>query len=84
MAVPWILMASYLYYHRDETLIPDTLYDAFTTTVRSSWDSITHPHRDLLTPIREHHMSSLFDVRLEDYPTICRSAACRLACIPFQ
>jgi hypothetical protein len=83
-AVAWVLMASYLYYHRDESLLSDHMYDRLTSLVREQWDRIRHPHRDILAPLRESQSSTLFDLHVTDYPAMARSAACRLLGIPEQ
>lgn len=74
-AVPWALMASFLYYHRDATILSDEAYDWLTVVVREDFDFITHRHRDLLAPLRENSTSSLYQLRERDYPQVTRSAA---------
>jgi hypothetical protein len=81
-AVPWVLMAAFLYYHRDTTILSDECYDRLTEVVREDFDFIRHPHRDRLASLRGQRTSSLFDLREEDYPLMARSAACRLAGLP--
>lgn len=81
-AVAWVLMASYLYYIRDESLLSDYDYDRLTRMVVDRWSEVHHPHRHLVGGLRANASSTLFDVREDQYPAICRSAACRLARIP--
>lgn len=81
-AVPWVLMASFLYYHRDVGLLSDGCYDELATIVREDFEFIRHPHVHLLAPLRDQSTSSLYALREEDYPLIARSAACRLVGLP--
>ena len=76
MSVPWILMASYTYYHEDKHLISDELYDKLFNMIKSN-DKITHFHRYI---IEDYHMiiGSLFDIKKEDYPTRIIGAALAL------
>lgn len=84
MAVPWVLMASYLYYHRDTTILTDQQFDGLTKLVRAKWSEITHFHKDLLACLLEQDHSSLHHIPEAAYPQRCRSAACRLAEIPMR
>jgi hypothetical protein len=81
-AVPWVLMASFLYYHRDVTILSDECYDALAKIVAEDFPFITHPHRDRLASLVGAGTSSLYDLKEEDYPLMARSAACRLAGLP--
>lgn len=81
-AVPWVLMASYLYYCRDETILTDGCYDWLAEVVREDFDFIRHPHKHLLASLKDQRTSSLYSLKEEDYPLIARSAACRLAKLP--
>jgi hypothetical protein len=83
-AVPWVLMAAYLYYHRDTTILSDECYDWLTSIVREDFDFIRHPHKHLLASLKDSRTSSLFDIKEGDYPTMARHAASRLAKIPFR
>ncbi len=83
-AVPWVLMAAYLYYHRDTTILSDECYDWLTSIVREDFDFIQHPHKHLLASLKDSRTSSLFDIKEGDYPTMARHAASRLAKIPFR
>jgi sigma54-dependent transcription regulator len=84
MAVPWVLMSAYLYYHRDDNILTDGAYDDLTKRLRAGWGDVTHRHKALLDGLMTQASSSLFDLKLEDYPSICRSAASSLAGIPFR
>ena len=79
LTVPWYLMTSYLYYHEDESLISDGLYDAMCKLMLDRWDEITHPHKHLI------HKDALaagsgFDIPKDAYPEIAKGAAIRLLC----
>ena len=71
--VSWWLMAGYMYYvhgHADHLGRP-VRRDA--KVMVTSWDEITHQHKRLITP--EHLKSgSLYDLKPEDYPIMCRPA----------
>jgi hypothetical protein len=67
-------MASYLYYMRYNSIINDHEFDAIAVRLRDNWDSVTHPHKTLVS-IGNLRAGSLFDFALEDYPLIVRGAA---------
>lgn len=74
--VPWILIASYLYYHTDRVIISDACFDSLMNTKLKLFDESdkTHPHRKLITD--EHlEIGSLFNVKKEDYPSIVKCSA---------
>jgi hypothetical protein len=48
MLIPWYLMASYLYYHKDESLLSDPVFDQIAKRIMEEWDQITHWHRDVV------------------------------------
>lgn len=50
MAVPWYLMASYAYYHLDENIIDDALYDQLCLLLLEEWDTIVHVHKIYIDP----------------------------------
>lgn len=78
-AVPWVLMASFLYYHRDTTILSDGVYDQLTRAVVDNYAVLTHQHRVYLSRLAYGANTSLFDIPEKEYPAICRSAAMRLA-----
>ena len=53
--VSWWLMAGYMYYVHDKPIISDGLFDEMAQTMISTWDTITHPHKRLITP---EHLST--------------------------
>lgn len=76
MAVPWWLMASYLYYCKDKSLLSDAMFDELGETLATRWGDIEHRHKTLIDPSLT---KSGFYLKPDDYPLICRSAAERLA-----
>jgi hypothetical protein len=75
MAIPWVLMAAFLYYHRDETIISDGLYDHLAGLVKARWEHLEHPHKHLLSGMRGEKHYSLFHMREQDYPLRTRGGA---------
>lgn len=54
--ITWWLMASYLYYHKDTSILSDGRYDALCNQLHSDWEKVDHRHkyainRDLLTAL---------------------------------
>lgn len=43
--VPWYLMASYLYYHRDTSLLSDAFYDRICFELDTNFTQIKHWHK---------------------------------------
>ena len=73
-------MASYAYYHRDETLLRDETFDQLCKRLGDEWDNITHPHRDVVR--REELSAGTCFLSADEVPWVARSAACRLLGIP--
>jgi len=74
LIVPWFLMASYLYYHKNLSLFSDEYYDELSKELLSRWDQVEHRHKHLIT--KENLIAgSLYTLKEEDYPEICKSAA---------
>lgn len=81
MLVPWYLMASYLYYHRDESLLLDTTFDVICRRLLTEWDAIKHHH---LCNIHTKELSAgTCFLKESEFPTITKAAACDLVGIPF-
>lgn len=76
-AVAWWLMSSFLYYHQDESIISDGMYEELAAFLLEHWETIRHPHRHL---IRKEDLTagSAFHLTVDQYPSIARSAALRL------
>lgn len=76
MLVPWFLMASYLYYIEDVSILSDTLYDRLCNMLDQQWDSIEHFHKHL---VPRADLSAGTGFAITDYPERVRGAALRLA-----
>lgn len=74
MLVPWILMASYLYYHRDTQLLTDAVFDILCTTLQGQYDCVNHIHKYLITR-SDLQVVSLFKLEEGQYPRSCVGAA---------
>ena len=72
--VPWWLMASYLYYVHDLSMLSDGLYDELAKDMLKRWDDIKHPHKRLITK-DALQAGSLYTLKEEDYPLMTRCAA---------
>lgn len=81
--VPWFLMASYLYYCRDVSLLSDALYDRLAKAMLGSWGLIKHQHKFMLTE-QDLEAGSLYHLSAADYPSMVKSSACRLAGVPYK
>lgn len=75
--VPWLLMASYMYYEHDESILSDGLFDSMCQTLLAKWDMIEHMHKHLITK-GMLEAGSLHTIRTQDYPNSVKGAACRL------
>lgn len=68
------LMASYAYYIRYQSLMPDQEFDKLALDLKECWDDFEHMHKHLVT-IEDLNAGSLFAMREEDYPLMVRGAA---------
>lgn len=77
-AIPWFLMASYLYYIHDVSLLSDALYDQMAKAILEAWDELEHDHKHL---IRKSDLTagSLYRLKATDYPNRTKAAAVTLA-----
>lgn len=73
MLVVWYLMASYLYYHRDESLLRDETYDRICKELLEKWGGITHYHRDFIR--KEDLPAGTCFLRLGSFPSIVKASA---------
>lgn len=78
LIVPWFLMASYLYYHTNQSLLSDEYYDKLSKELLSRWDQVEHRHKYLITK-DDLIAGSLFTLKEENYPEMCKGAALVLA-----
>ena len=85
LGVSWVLMAAYLYYCRDTTILSDACYDYLVNKLRASRTELVHPHTYILpADFWDAGNSSLFILRPIDYPARVRSAACSLAKLRYE
>ena len=59
LAARRIVMASYLYYRRDKSIITDADFDAYCKLVADNWDK--------LKPLRQWQLGSAEDIRASGY-----------------
>lgn len=78
VSVPWVLMASYLYYHEDKTILSDVVYDSVIKDIVEHWDEIDHCHKRFLDFESLKSSSTMFQMKSCEYPLITISTAHRL------
>ncbi len=76
MLVPWYLMASYLYYCCDRSLLSDACYDELCRRLALRWRGIKHPHKSHVNYADLAAGTCLKSY--EEYPGIVRGAATAL------
>lgn len=74
LCLQWYLMASYLYYVQDKTLMPDSLYDVLARRLLREYESLEHRHKYLVNK-EDLEAGTLFGLHELDYPKQVRSAA---------
>lgn len=75
VGIPWLLMAAYLYYVCDVSILSDTFYDQLEIRIERDYKSIRHPHKKFVPKDR----GLLFKKTEDEYPLMTRHAAHRLA-----
>jgi len=45
MTVPWYLMSAYAYYHMDDPILSDTIFDKLGQMMIKAWPDIKHIHK---------------------------------------
>lgn len=75
--IQWILMCSYIYYHKNDILISDEEYNKLHNLLKKNWDVLEHRHKNL---IKKESLKddSLFYLSKIDYPQIIQHSALRL------
>jgi len=68
------LMASYLYYIRFQSVIPDHEYDHLARFLLEHWDAVEHQHKYLVLP-EDLQAGTLFGLSDEKYPLMVKGAA---------
>jgi hypothetical protein len=76
--VSWYLMASYLYYQCDVSLLSDEIYDALCDRLKWAFDSIEHPHKRLVD-LEGLSAGTGYHIPADQYPSMVKCAAMRLA-----
>lgn len=74
--VQWILMCSYIYYVKNDSLITDQEFDSLISMLKENWDRIEHRHFYLIDK-ESLENGSLFQLKEDQYPQITRHAALR-------
>jgi hypothetical protein len=74
LMVPWFLMASYLYYHENESMFSDEYYDALSKELLLKWDQVEHSHKHLID-VDDLMAGSMYRLKELDYPSMCRASA---------
>lgn len=80
MMVPWFLMASYLYYHENESMFSDGYYDTLSKELLLKWDQVEHSHKHLIE-VDDLMAGSLYKLKEKDYPSMCKGAAHHLMAV---
>ena len=68
------LMASYCYYLRYQSVMPDSEYDAMTKTLLKHLDEFQHQHKHLVDK-EDLAVGILFKMKFEDYPLMVIATA---------
>ena len=74
LAIPHLLLASYLYYLMDVSIFSDERYDLLCKQVYMWWDELNHYHKYLIDK-DSLKAGSLYYLKEEDYPTITKHRA---------
>lgn len=77
--VPFYLMASFLYYHREISLFSDRDYDLLCKRLKSRWNSLPHHRHKRIIDRSALSAGTGYYIRVEEYPYITQSAALQLA-----
>ena len=72
--VPLYLVASFLYYVRNDSVMTDSAYDDCCNRLHREWRNITHPHKAIIDP-EALASTTGFYLKHEDYPSIIRATA---------
>jgi hypothetical protein len=68
------LMASYLYYIRDVSIVSDHTYDRWAKELLKNWKKLKHRHKHLLDE-SDLECGTGFGIKEKDYPSIIKYAA---------
>lgn len=78
MLVPYYLMASYLYYHRDVSLLSDARYDLLCKELDAEWETVAHRHKGVIDR-SQLKAGTGFALPADLYPSLAVHGACHLA-----
>ena len=81
--VPWILMASYLYYIHDFSILSDGLFDELCRNMMYNYGDIIHRHKGFIT-LNHLAMGSLYTLTENEYPSMTKDAALSLVWDHYQ
>lgn len=73
-ALQLYLMTSYLYYHRNRSVIPDEQYDQLAKQLLLRWDTFEHQHKHLISK-EDLQAGTLYHLREDQYPKMVVGAA---------
>ena len=68
------LMASYLYYIRYQSVMPDAEYDQLAKDLLEGYDDFEHQHKHLVSK-EDLKAGTLFALKEDHYPTMVKAAA---------
>lgn len=74
MLVPYYLMASFLYYHCDQSAMTDDAYDLVCRRLDREWPIIEHRHKKI---VKRNSLTATtgYNLRRRDYPIMVQVAA---------
>ena len=72
--VAWWLMACYLYYQRDVSILKDETFDWLGNWIKDNWETIKHPTKRLI-----RKSATFTGYYIKSYPTRVKVAAIQLA-----
>jgi hypothetical protein len=76
LTVPWYLMASYLYYVKDVSLMQDYEFDEMCKVMLEKWGDIDHMHKYLIS---ESSLRCGTGFNIKDYPLMVVGASHQIA-----
>lgn len=68
--VAWWLMASYLYYQKNVSILKDETFDWLGHWIKDNWSTIKHPHKRLIK-----RSGTFTGYYVKNYPTVVMVAA---------
>ena len=76
MLVPWYLILSYAYYHLDETLVSDKMYDSICRSLIKALEAFDVDHRHMgLCDVDALKAGTAYHLKKVDYPGMAVSCA---------